>query len=68
MTTTFNYNPYYDDFNEDKNFMRVLFRPGYSVQARELTQQQTILQKQIGRFGKHVFQEGSIVLPGDFTA
>ena len=47
MTTLFNYDPYYDDFDEDKNFMRVLFRPGYSVQARELTQLQTILANQI---------------------
>ncbi len=38
MTTFFNYDPYFDDFDEDKNYMRVLFRPGYSVQARELTQ------------------------------
>ena len=35
--------PYYDDFDEDKNFKRILFRPGYAVQARELTQLQTIL-------------------------
>ena len=40
--------PYYDDFDESKNFQRILFRPGYAVQARELTQIQTILQK-IGR-------------------
>jgi len=28
---------------------------------------QTMLQKQIDRFGKHVFREGSIVLPGKFN-
>ena len=50
-TTVF---PYYDDFNEEKNFYRVLFRPGYAVQARELTQLQTILQSQIERFGKTI--------------
>ena len=27
--------PYYDDFDETKNYHRVLFRPGYAVQARE---------------------------------
>ena len=57
--------PYYDDFNEEKNFYRVLFRPGYAVQARELTQLQTILQNQIERFGKHIFQNGSIVIGGE---
>ena len=61
-TTVF---PYYDDFNEDKNFYRVLFRPGYAVQARELTQLQTILQNQIERFGRHIFQNGSMVIGGE---
>ena len=62
--TNFNRNPYYDDFNEDKEFYRVLFRPGFAVQARELTQSQTILQNQISRFGTHVFKEGAMVIPG----
>lgn len=62
LDTNFNVNPYYDDFNEDKKFLRVLFKPGYAVQARELTQLQTLAQKQIDRFGQHVFQNGSRVL------
>jgi|688.fasta_scaffold01135_26 hypothetical protein len=61
-TTVF---PYYDDFNEDKNFHRILFRPGYAVQARELTQLQTILQNQIERFGRHIFENGSMVIGGE---
>lgn len=61
-TTVF---PYYDDFNEEKNFYRILFRPGYAVQARELTQLQTILQSQIERFGKHIFENGSLVIGGE---
>lgn len=61
-TTVF---PYYDDFNEDKNFFRILFRPGYAVQARELTQLQTILQNQIERFGRHIFTNGSSVIGGE---
>ena len=61
-----NYNipPYYDDFDQSKNYLRVLFRPGYAVQARELTQLQTALQAQIDRFGSHIFKEGSPVLGG----
>ena len=67
LTTDFNVTPYYDDYDTEKDFYRVLYKPGYAVQARELTQQQTILQEQINRFGKHVFKEGSIVIPGAFT-
>ena len=51
----FNVSPYYDDYDEDKNFLRMLFRPGYAVQARELTQAQHILQNQIEKFGNHIF-------------
>jgi hypothetical protein len=53
--------PYYNDYDETKDFYNILFRPGYAVQARELTQLQTILQKQVQRFGDHVFKNGSIV-------
>lgn len=63
----FNVDPYYDDFSEDKKFLRLMFRPGYGVQARELTQIQSILQNQIERFGSHVFEEGSIVLDGQIS-
>jgi hypothetical protein len=64
MAIDFNTEPYYDDFNESKRFLKILYRPGYAVQARELTQMQTILQNQISRFGDHVFKEGSLVIPG----
>lgn len=60
--TDLNVSPYYDDFNEDKKFHRVLFRAGRPLQARELTQAQSILQNQVERFGDHIFEEGSIVL------
>lgn len=61
LSTNFNSSPYYDDFDESKNFHRIIFRPGQGVQARELTQMQTILQNQIDRFAEHVFREGSPV-------
>ena len=67
MTTLFNYDPYFDDFDEDKNFMRVLFRPGYAVQARELTQLQTILSNQIEKFGNHIFKNGSPIVGGKIS-
>ena len=56
-----------DDFDETKNFHRVLFRPGYSVQARELTQLQTSLQAQIDRHGQYSFKDGSRVVNGKVT-
>jgi len=61
LSTNFNVEPYYDDFDETKNYHRLLFRPGLAVQARELTQMQTILQNQIDRFAEHIFQEGATV-------
>ena len=64
INTDFNVDPYYDDYDEDKKFLRVLFKPGYAVQARELTQLQSILQKQVERFGNHIFQNGSVVTGG----
>ena len=56
-----NQNPYYENYDETKDFHQVLFKPGLPVQASELTQSQTILQKQISRFGDHVFNNGSRV-------
>lgn len=61
LDTDLNVPPYYDDFDQDKRFHRVLFRPSVAVQARELTQLQTILQNQIERFGNHIFKDGSVV-------
>lgn len=66
----FNVNPYYDDFDlnaKDNNYLKILFKPGYSVQARELTQIQSILQNQIKQLGDHIFQNGSPVIGGNLT-
>ena len=60
----FNKSPYYDDFDEDKKFLRTLFRPGTAIQSRELTQLQTILQTQIERMGSHIFDNGAVILGG----
>ena len=59
--------PYYDDFDITKKYYRVLFKPGYALQARELTQLQTALQNQIEQFGDNIFKEGSIVKGCTFT-
>jgi hypothetical protein len=63
----FNSDPYYDDFDSTKNFHRILFKPGVSVQARELTQAQTILQDQITKFADNIFKRNSPVTGGQIT-
>ena len=65
--TDFNVSPYHDDFSTDKKFHRVMYRPAFAVQARELTTQQTILQNQIEKMGDHVFQHGAMVIPGQIS-
>ena len=61
LETDFNVSPYYDDYDESKDYHRVLFKPAVALQARELTQLQTILQDQVEKFGQYIFKEGSIV-------
>ena len=65
--TDLNINPYYDDFDSGKNFYKVLFKPGFPVQARELTTLQSILQNQIESFGSYTFKEGTVVIPGNIV-
>ena len=60
-----NVSPYHDDYDSDKKYHKVLYRPSRPIQARELTQSQSILQNQIERFGDHMFKEGSIVTGGE---
>lgn len=54
--------PYNDDFNPELNFLRILSVPGRPIQARELTQAQTILQNQIAQVSNHLFRNGTPVL------
>ena len=67
LTTDFNVSPYYDDYSEDKKFFKVLYRPAYSVQARELSQMQTILQNQIEKLGDFNFSDGDRVSGGEIS-
>ena len=71
--TNLNVAPYFDDYDEPviggkaNDYYKVLFKPGYPVQARELTTLQSILQNQVEQFGNHFFKEGAKVIPGDLT-
>ena len=67
MPLNFNVDPYYDDFDPSKNYHRILFKPGYAVQARELTQSQSILQNQITSFADNIFKQNSPVTGGQVT-
>src|SRR5471030_1889784 len=67
MPLNFNIFPYSDDYDETKHFYRILFRPSVAVQARELTQEQTILQQQLKYLGDSIYQHGSMVIPGQIA-
>jgi hypothetical protein len=62
--TNLNVSPYFDDFDPSENYYKVLFKPGYPVQARELNNLQSIAQYQTEQFGNNIFKEGSVVIPG----
>ena len=63
--TNLNVAPYFDDFDATKNYNKVLFKPAYPIQARELNSIQSVLQNQIEAMGDNLFKEGSVVIPGN---
>lgn len=50
-----------DDWDKQKNYLQMGFRPGFAIQARELTQMQTIMQAQISLMGTKLFGNGGLV-------
>ena len=67
MAYNFNTSPYYDDFNPDDRFLKILFNPGRAVQARELTQIQSILQHQMSAAANHIWKNGAPVVGGGIS-
>ena len=63
--TNLNVAPYFDDFDANDDYYKILFKPGYPIQARELTGLQSLMQNQIEKFGQHFFKEGAKVIPGN---
>ena len=55
---------YKDDYADSDGFHRILFNPRRALQARELTQLQTIIQKEVERFGRNLFKDGAAVNSG----
>ena len=62
--TNLNVSPYFDDFDPDSKYYKVLVKPESPVQAREINNLQSILQNQIESLGNHFFKEGAKVIPG----
>ncbi len=67
IKTNLNISPYFDDFDKTKDYYRILFQPGVSVQTRELNQLQTMFQQQVERFGDNIFSAGTIVSGCNFS-
>jgi len=67
MPINFNVTPYFDDFDPNDNYHRILFKPGFAIQARELTQSQTIQQDQITKFADNIFKQNTPVTGGQVT-
>ena len=63
--TDFNVSPYFDDYSDTKKFHRVMYRPAFAVQARELTTQQSITQNQIEKMSDSMFKHGAMVVAGE---
>jgi len=56
-----NKEPYYDDYRFEKNFKKILFKPGFPVQTRELNQMQSVFKGELGALSDHMFKNGSKV-------
>lgn len=67
LENSLNVNPYFDDFSQNRDYYKILFKPGVSVQTRELNQLQTMLQNQIEKFGDHIFKSGTILSGINFS-
>ena len=59
--------PYFDDFDRNKDYYRILFKPATAVQVREVNQLQSMLQDQIEQFGDHILKAGTVLTGCDFT-
>ena len=67
LTNNTFFTTYRDDYDRDDNYHRILFNSGEALQARELTQLQTITQEEISRMGNNLFRDGSAIRAGNIT-
>lgn len=66
QNTNLNRSPYFADFDPQDNYYKVLFKPGVTVQTRELTNLQSTLQNQVEQFGKTVYSNTIAVNGGGY--
>ncbi len=59
--------PYNDDWDPKKNFHRVMYKPGFPIQTRELNQSQNILQDQIEQLASRFMSDGDNIVPGGMS-
>ena len=64
--TNLNVSPYYADYNPLSDYYKVLYKAGYPIQARELTNTQLMLQNQIEQIASRTLKEGDNIVPGEF--
>lgn len=60
LTSTTFLSEYNDDYRDSDHYHRVLFNNGRALQARELTQSQSIIQQELSRLSKFIVNEGAI--------
>ena len=60
LTSTTFLSEYNDDYRDSDHYHRILFNNGRALQARELTQSQTIVQQELSRLAKFIVNEGAI--------
>lgn len=61
LTGNYNVDPYFDDYSANSNYYKIMFVPQNAVQARELTQLQSMSQNQIEQLSDQIFEAGSVI-------
>ena len=61
MPVSYPESPYFEGRPEESQYVKILFKAGEPLQARELNEQARILQTQIASLGSHVFNKGARV-------
>ena len=59
--------PYYADYTPLSDYYSILFKAGFPIQARELTNLQMMQQNQTEQFMSKFFKDGDTVVPGEFA-
>ena len=59
--------PYYADYTPLSDYYSILFKAGFPIQARELTNMQLMQQNQIEQFMSRFLKDGDTVVPGEYA-